>query len=505
MPHRKSHVSPYRMTRLSLAPRHEAEREFNGFIMSEDQSLDPSHDPQVHEEVFYTPESSPTSSRSPADLSPSTSRPQTPVHSPSSLTPLNSASSSCASLGSANPDVSVSTTSLPQSSPSATITMIPLNEPRRHKRTHNHRKLTYTDEDWAKDVRWLVPPHSGSSGKNKSKAARRNTAPSSVSYAASRSASSLSSSISSQSAMKPHPYDLLKAEPSSRKVGNQINLGLHGRKSKGHGYMNPKATRTRAMVGMTVLLEVEEDIDPSESGLSGIPPGMDRSMSHRRSQSLSYAPMHALQPPKPVRQEPRQPAPKLVRRRSSSFPSPFHIGTHSRSSSMRVHSRATNVASQMGTSASGSAVFRSPSVASRPSSSSSHVTSSTTKSPYTSAPSNMLDALAAHASSSREADALPSSGTRGFSSLVLPRAASSPAASGSMSGIGTRRPWKGVRGATTAESLSAGLGFGDEIDLTRAGLAQTTMASVEIVRGIASGSVQRKESKSPRGKGRVHR
>ncbi|OAX38400.1 hypothetical protein K503DRAFT_162782 [Rhizopogon vinicolor AM-OR11-026] len=159
----------------------------------------------------------------------------------------------------------------------------------------------------------------------------------------------------------------------------------------------------------------------------------------------------------------------------------------------------------MGTSVSGSAVFRSPSVASRPSGSSSHVTSSATRSPYTSAPSNVLEALAAHASSSHEADALLSSGTRGFSSLVLPCAASSPAASGSMSGAGTRRPWKGIGGATTTESLSAGLGFGNEIDLKRTGLAQTTMASVEIVRGIASGSVQRKESKTPRGKGRVHR
>ncbi|KAG2147998.1 hypothetical protein DEU56DRAFT_783453, partial [Suillus clintonianus] len=129
-------------------------------------------------------------------------------------------------------------------------------------------------------------------------------------------------------------------------------------------------------------------------------------------------------------------------------------------------------------------------------SNSSRVTSSTTKSPYTSAPLNALDALAAHASSSREANALPSSGTRGFTSLVLPRAATSPATSGSNSGVGTWRPWKAGRRATAAESLGAGLGFGDEVDLTRAGLAQTTMASVEIVRGIASGTVQRQGSKS---------
>jgi hypothetical protein len=37
---------------------------------------------------------------------------------------------------------------------STTVTMMPVeNEPGRHKRVQNHRKLTYTDRDWAKDVR----------------------------------------------------------------------------------------------------------------------------------------------------------------------------------------------------------------------------------------------------------------------------------------------------------------------------------------------------------------
>lgn len=38
------------------------------------------------------------------------------------------------------------------------------------------------------------------------------------------------------------------------------------------------------------------------------------------------------------------------------------------------------------------------------------------------------------------------------------------------------------------ESISIGLGLGDGVDLTRTGLAQTTMASIEVVRGIAGGS-----------------
>ncbi|KAG2345075.1 hypothetical protein BDR05DRAFT_147143 [Suillus weaverae] len=458
------------------APQQEAVCELHA---SADQSIDPSK--QNSEEVFYTPASSPTSSSSPVGLSPPASHSQTPAHSPYS-TPPHSATSSAASLGSDNPqDISVSTTSLTEFSLSTTVTMMPVkNEPGRHKRIPNNRKLTYTDRDWAKDVRWLeASQHDGTRGKS----TRRNTSPSSVSDAASRSASSLPSTVSSHMSrmsmthVPSQPHDLPKVEPPSP----------HGRKPKGHGHMKPKAMR--AMVGMSVLLEVEEDID-----LSGNPAGMDRSMSRRRSQSLTYTPTHTLQPPKSVRQEPSatpsQPVSRLTRRRSSSSPSFSRDGTPSRSSSTRSRSGVTSQTGVSGTSA------LPVSVVSRPMSSSSHATSSTTKSPYTSAPLNALDALAAHASSSRETDALPSSGTRGFTRLVLPRAATSPATSGSNSGVGSWRPWKAGRRATAAESLGAGLGFGDEIDLTRAGLAQTTMASVEIVRGIASGDVERQESKS---------
>lgn len=464
------------------APRQEAVLELHA---SADQSVDPSQ--QNSEEVFYTPTSSPTSSLSPVGLSPPASRSQTPAHSPYS-TPPHSAASSAASLGSENPqDISVSTSSLTEFSLSTTVTMIPVkNELGRHKRIPNHRKITYTDRDWAKDVRWLeASQHNGT----RSKGTRRNTSPSSGSNAASRSASSLPSTVSSHMSQMSvthvlsQPHDLPKVEPPLP----------HGRKSKGHGHMKPKAMR--AMVGMSVLLEVEEDAD-----LSSNPDGVDRSMSRRRSQSLTYMPAHNLQPPKPMRQEPSvtssQPAPRLTRRRSSSSPSFSRDGAPSRSSSARLNSRASGVTSQTGTSTFASAFELPVSVASRPMSSSSRTTFSTTKSPYTSAPLNALDALAAHASSSREADALPSSGTRGFTSLVLPRAATSPATSGSNSGVGTWRPWKAGRRATAAESLGAGLGFGDEIDLTRAGLAQTTMASVEIVRGIASGAAERQESKS---------
>ncbi|KAI6046480.1 hypothetical protein EDC04DRAFT_2557809, partial [Pisolithus marmoratus] len=116
----------------------------------------------------------------------------------------------------------------------------------------------------------------------------------------------------------------------------------------------------------------------------------------------------------------------------------------------------------------------------------SHSSISTTKSPYTSAPSNALDALAAHVSVSDVPSALPSSGTRGFTSLVLPRAAPSTALETNYS---SKPPTRGRRSSTVlSEAIGIGLGLGDGVDLTRAGLAQTTMASVEVVRGIAGES-----------------
>lgn len=115
----------------------------------------------------------------------------------------------------------------------------------------------------------------------------------------------------------------------------------------------------------------------------------------------------------------------------------------------------------------------------------SYATSSTSTSPYTSAPSNALDALAAHVFMSDIPDTLPSSGTRGFTSLVLPRAAEA-----SYNAKSSWKPTSRGRPASMVitESISIGLGLGDGVDLTRTGLAQTTMASIEVVRGIAGGS-----------------
>ena len=69
---------------------------------------------------------------------------------------------------------------------------------------------------------------------------------------------------------------------------------------------------------------------------------------------------------------------------------------------------------------------------------------------------------------------LPSKGTQGYSSLVLPRAPlphSGSIRTASTSGSGSRK-WFGS------------VGNDGKIDLTRSGVAQTTMASVEVVRGL---------------------
>ncbi|KAG1904213.1 uncharacterized protein F5891DRAFT_977098 [Suillus fuscotomentosus] len=107
-------------SRKLQAPRQETIWESHA---SADQSIDPSqHD---SEEVFYTSPSSPISSP--------------PAHFPYS-TPFHFAASSTATLGFDNPQfISVSTTSLIESSLSTTVTMIPIkNEPGCHKRIPNH-------------------------------------------------------------------------------------------------------------------------------------------------------------------------------------------------------------------------------------------------------------------------------------------------------------------------------------------------------------------------------
>ena len=322
------------------------------------------------------------------------------------------------------------------------------------------RKLTYTDEDWAKDVRWLVAPRADDK-KPKSKPARRRSAPPSALIPASHSTPSLTPRPPASAPYPPPP-----------------------RPSKAKGIGKAKISTARSVVGMTALLEVEEDLDPEHSPSSA----HDTLVPQKRTASTLHHPPRSLD----AYHKPRVSSPlcssKLSRQRSFSSPSlppprdriP-HLSSKTSDATPSFPSSAFNSSSQqLGTAP--------------------HSTASTSKSPYTSPAPNALDALAAHVSVSDSHDALPSTGTRGYTGLVLPRAATSPSLtldhdSHRVWKIGKARP----SGATVRDSIGAGLGFGDQVDLSRARLAQTTMASVEIVRGIAAASGTNRKSHKSRG------
>lgn len=307
------------------------------------------------------------------------------------------------------------------------------------------RKLTYTDEDWARDVRWLVAPRTDDQ-KLKSKAAKRRSAPATVQIPTSRSTPSLPSRL-------PHPPP--------------------PRPSKSKGINKAKISTARSVIGMSALLEVEEDLDPDVTLSSH-----DTPIPHKRAVSIARSPdrspdaYHKPRVSSPLR------ASKLTRQRSFSSPPFLPAGDQIPGSSSRISNPDLFLASR-----------RAHSPAPRPLSIISLGTPSPSKSPFTSPAPNVLDALAAHVSVSDSHDTLPSTGTRGYTSLVLPHAATSPSLS---LDHGSNRVWKIGKarptGATVRDTIGTGLGFGDQVDLSRARHAQTTMASVEIVRGIAAGS-----------------
>ncbi|KAF8556279.1 hypothetical protein OG21DRAFT_675549 [Imleria badia] len=320
------------------------------------------------------------------------------------------------------------------------------------------RKLTYTDEDWAKDVRWLVAPRTDDH-KPKSKATKRRSAPPAVRIPTSHSTSSLPSRLPT-SLPHPHPHP---AQP---------------RPSKSKGIGKAKVSTARSVVGMTALLEVEEDLDP-DVPLSYV---HDTPVPQKRVVSIAPSPDHKPRISSPLRSS------KLSRQRSFSSPPFLLTGDQTPGPSRRTPNLDPSLASSTRPAAGST---------SRPLSIISHGTASTSKSPYTYPAPNALDALAAHVSVSESHDALPSTGTRGYTSLVLPHATSSPSVA---LDHGSNRVWKiGKTSTTVRDTIGVGLGFGDQIDLSRARLAQTTMASVEIVRGIAAGSGAHRKSHRSRG------
>ncbi|KAK0231236.1 hypothetical protein IW262DRAFT_1263131 [Armillaria fumosa] len=251
------------------------------------------------------------------------------------------------------------------------------------------RSYTYTDEDWAKDVRWLVTPQGQSARSTKTPLPR----------------------------MKPNMSRSERSTPPSP--------------PRNHSISHAAKVTPSIMMSMTALLEEDEDRDGRLSRLVQMPenPRSNVFISH----------------PRRGRAGPR------TRRSESTGSSPY------RESPLRTsHQRHASVDSQL-ESATSSSDLPEPI-------STSHMSS------------------------------IPSHGTPGFTSLTLPRAPPPPFASGSGNGNKT--------------SMFGAIGAGDgHVDLTKSGIAQTTMASVEVVRGLSGtkgfkGLLGRKESVASRGRGK---
>ncbi|KAJ3889205.1 hypothetical protein GG344DRAFT_52108 [Lentinula edodes] len=249
--------------------------------------------------------------------------------------------------------------------------------------------LTYTDEDWAKDVRWLAPPSAKLSTKRKSKPSANNNTVASTSYYIAQ----LPPKIVPQPPLpRPRPRPKIR----SKSVGITAHYSI--------------------MSSMTALLEEEDE---------------DRESAHHPSQgSLRSAAAVAASPSERLRTHSTS---------SSARPRP--------SSSLR---RQNNLSTKP--------------LSRRKSRSLEHLP------PITSARRPLPDSvhsLSSFASSTSYAPSIPSSGTPGYTSLTLPRApqpAFTPNPSKRVSVIG---------------------GADGKIDLTRSGIAQTTMATVEVTKGLA--------------------
>ena len=246
---------------------------------------------------------------------------------------------------------------------------------------------TYTDEDWAKEVRWLVTPSAAASKSVKSR--RRQSLPvAPVNY------------VDLPTVFQPRP-------PPPRR----------GRAKSG---------RVRTKVLMTALMEEDEDAMVGED-YHLQPASSSRSRSRARTASDPTS------------------SPTVLRR-SNSLTTPS--GRHSASRN-GVPSRSNSLISRS-SAAGSSASPRSPYTLS------SRTVTLPTPLPVPPPPSSATNAPGTDVNLG--ATASPS--TSGYTTLTLPRAAYTPA-----------NPWRALGGG--------------RVDLARDGKAQTTMASVEIVRGVA--------------------
>ena len=352
-------------------------------------------------DVFYTPNSSPRSSIATKSY-PGVRSTTTPVmHSNHSATSLSSSIDA------------PSLFSLPASDSTRVTT--PVNSDAGHAA-----KPPLTNQDWAKDVRWLVPDR-GSAPETKSTITpspslrrRRHTSETHVQL----------HQVPFPPPPKSHSHPQTRSKP---------NTSI----SKSISKTNPSI-----MSSMAALLEEDEphpcDQNPRSSVL------ISRSASLKQN-SRNRIPSS----PSPVTSTPVS---------GSRSPSPHNL-SHKRSRSLG-HASAPHFNSST----------------TPPSSNHSHSSHSHRRSGFASSSSDPFRPTSTSLPTFTSGN-LPSHGTRGFTSLVLPRA---PVPFSQSS-----RQHQPRIGAGLMDTIGAGAGADGKVDLTRSGVAQTTMASVEVVYGLS--------------------
>ena len=406
-----------------------------------------SSDSDSDEEVFFTPTSSPRSSgiqQSPhtsASLVPFLTPPPTCVplreHSVDSMTSTTATTSAAdvgerdaiSNVGSAENDSSYSVFSYAPSNSTRITTPVTsdysghfskrpasaLTRKRsgsRSKRSSTSSvRTSATDDNWAKDVRWLIPPQSTTS----------------LSLSKSSVASYSAASVSSSSS----------AVPAGRKT-------LRHKRSKSLNYTSSSRSNTSSHPLK------EQPIPPPSTSLyqQAAPPRRAKSVHVRRNQNAMSAVIEVDEPTENnTNTELHQALMGRDRTRTNSL-TPSKSQLRPQSSRSRVSNSPNLPLNELP-----QTQMQYPPVPR-----SQYTTSSRTVDlpiPTTTVASN-----------------LPSSGTAGFTSLVLPRASHAS-------------PQK-----STKAKLKLGFGAlgGGEVDLTKGGMAQTTMASIEVVHGIAGSS-----------------
>ncbi|KAL7282021.1 LOW QUALITY PROTEIN: hypothetical protein ACG7TL_003488 [Trametes sanguinea] len=246
------------------------------------------------------------------------------------------------------------------------------------------RKLTYTDEDWAQDVRWLAPPKMPAASSGSLSASRRRTR------------------IVAPDFQLPPPLDL---GPPTQRAKNKWGRTKQGRSSK----------RSRNSRGRMSALWEEDESEECSTGVSSTEPS-------RASTPILDTPPQSL-PPSPLAKATTLPTDLP----DEGTPSE---STHESTPDVRLQKYARGQRRSLSTTA---AFFR-PSAASS-----------------ATLPTHPLPTPVPASSSTSNG---------GFTGLTLPHAG-----------------YSNAKGKTTAEG---------HVDLVRAGIAQSSMCTIEVIRGVAS-------------------